>query len=368
MPLSLPNLDDRRYADLVEEARSLIPSYAPEWTNHNPSDPGITLVEMFAYLTEMLVYRVNRVTDANVRAFVKLLAGKKADPNRPLNEEVRNAVLGLRQTVRAVTAADYELLAVSVPNAGVARARCLPLRNLEAPNPFAQEPEEREGHVSVVVVPAQANPSPDSMSSTLVAVRKDLEPRKLLTTRLHVVGPRYVTLRLKTIPATDNSPALKTTLMLKPGEKERWVKGDPPEQKGVVDLAADALTEFFHPLRGGPDGRGWPFGRSIYVSEIYALLDGVPGVEYVSKLLLEVSVRPRGGSTRGEKVYEISVPPRAGAPAVSDADAARMKTKGGEAYAFTLEPDELVDARISADDIAAERPKYAPKFVLTQEG
>src|ERR1044071_2439456 len=73
MPITLPNLDDRRYADLVEEARSLIPTYAPEWTDHNESDPGITLIELFAYLSEMLIYRLNRVTDANRYAFLKLL-------------------------------------------------------------------------------------------------------------------------------------------------------------------------------------------------------------------------------------------------------------------------------------------------------
>ena len=48
MPLRLPNLDDRRYADLMTEARRLISLYDPEWTNHNPSDPGITVVELFA--------------------------------------------------------------------------------------------------------------------------------------------------------------------------------------------------------------------------------------------------------------------------------------------------------------------------------
>ena len=75
MPLQLPNLDDRRYADLVEEARALIPTYTPEWTNHNPSDPGITLIELFAFLSEMLLYRLNRVTAANILSFLKLLNG-----------------------------------------------------------------------------------------------------------------------------------------------------------------------------------------------------------------------------------------------------------------------------------------------------
>lgn len=55
MPLRAPNLDDRRYADIVAEARSLIPRYAPEWTDHNETDPGITLVQLFAWMVEMLL-------------------------------------------------------------------------------------------------------------------------------------------------------------------------------------------------------------------------------------------------------------------------------------------------------------------------
>ena len=62
MPLQIPNLDDRNFTDLVEEARSMIPQYAPEWTNQNASDPGITLIELLAYVSEMLIYRLNRVT------------------------------------------------------------------------------------------------------------------------------------------------------------------------------------------------------------------------------------------------------------------------------------------------------------------
>ena len=49
MPITLPDLDDRRYADLVEEARELLVAHAPALTNHNPSDPVVTLAELFAY-------------------------------------------------------------------------------------------------------------------------------------------------------------------------------------------------------------------------------------------------------------------------------------------------------------------------------
>ncbi|MFN2608119.1 MAG: putative baseplate assembly protein [Acidimicrobiales bacterium] len=70
MTLPTPDLDDRRFQDLVDEAKRLIPHYCPEWTNHNLSDPGIALVELFAWMTEMTLYRLNQVPD---RLYVKFL-------------------------------------------------------------------------------------------------------------------------------------------------------------------------------------------------------------------------------------------------------------------------------------------------------
>jgi hypothetical protein len=73
MALPIPNLDDRTFNDLINEARALIPVYDKDWTNHNPSDPGITLVELFAWLIEMVIYRVDQVPEANYRNFLKLI-------------------------------------------------------------------------------------------------------------------------------------------------------------------------------------------------------------------------------------------------------------------------------------------------------
>ena len=56
-------LDDRRFQDLVSEARLRINRSCPEWTEHNVSDPGVTLIELFAWMTEMTIYRLNRVPD-----------------------------------------------------------------------------------------------------------------------------------------------------------------------------------------------------------------------------------------------------------------------------------------------------------------
>jgi predicted phage baseplate assembly protein len=74
MPLSSPNLDDLRFQrDLVDEARRRIIHYCPEWTEYNLSDPGITLIELFAWMTELIVYRLNQVPEKHYVEFLSLL-------------------------------------------------------------------------------------------------------------------------------------------------------------------------------------------------------------------------------------------------------------------------------------------------------
>ena len=75
-----PNLDDRTYEDIVDEAIRLIPQYCPEWTNFNKSDPGITLIELFAWMTEMVIYRLNKVPEKNYLAFLDLIGIQRQPP------------------------------------------------------------------------------------------------------------------------------------------------------------------------------------------------------------------------------------------------------------------------------------------------
>src|SRR3990172_6561519 len=87
MPLTAPNLDDRRFQDIVDEARALIPRYCPEWTDHNLSDPGITLVELFAWMTEMILFRLNQVPERNYVKFLDLMGVKLLEP-RPARADI----------------------------------------------------------------------------------------------------------------------------------------------------------------------------------------------------------------------------------------------------------------------------------------
>ncbi|GAA3458576.1 putative baseplate assembly protein [Saccharothrix longispora] len=73
MALPAPNLDDRRFQQLVDEAKRHVQQSCPEWTDHNVSDPGVTLIEAFAHMVDQLVYRLNRVPERNHLAFLDLL-------------------------------------------------------------------------------------------------------------------------------------------------------------------------------------------------------------------------------------------------------------------------------------------------------
>jgi predicted phage baseplate assembly protein len=73
MPLPAPNLDDRRFQDLVDDAKRLVQRRCPEWTDHNVSDPGITLIETFAYVVDQVLYRLNRVPERSYVTFLELM-------------------------------------------------------------------------------------------------------------------------------------------------------------------------------------------------------------------------------------------------------------------------------------------------------
>src|SRR2546429_90742 len=73
MALPVPNLDDRRFQELVNESKRLVQQRCPEWTDHNVHDPGVTLIELFAWMTEQVIYRLNRVPSKVYVKFLDLL-------------------------------------------------------------------------------------------------------------------------------------------------------------------------------------------------------------------------------------------------------------------------------------------------------
>lgn len=267
MPTALSQIPELQFADLVAAARARLPSLCPEWTDHGPADLGMTLIELFAGLTEMIRYRTRRETEATTRAFLELLAGPELARDPDLAAATRLALAELWTPFRAVTPDDYEALARDAwprsPEAAARerdpilhRVRCLPERDLEADDPLALAP----GHVSLVVLPRDGQPVDAELCA---ALSNFFEPRRLLTTRHHVVGPRLVDVRVDARIYLDDAAA----------------------PLAVARRLRDALTRWLDPHRGGPDGDGWALGGEVFVSDLYAVLDGVDGVDFVADLI-----------------------------------------------------------------------------------
>jgi len=114
MGLPQVELDDRRFQDLVNEARTRIARACPEWSEHNVSDPGITLIELFAWMTDMLVYRLNRVPDKLHVALLELL-GVTLAPPAPASTEVRLRLAAAAVEPVRVPAWDTEVGTIRTP-------------------------------------------------------------------------------------------------------------------------------------------------------------------------------------------------------------------------------------------------------------
>jgi hypothetical protein len=283
MPLTVPNLDDRTYDDLVEEALGMLPRYAPSWTNHNASDPGITIVELLAYFVELFIYRLNRLSRETRLRFLQLLVGAEppdgtawaALSTEDIDRRLRHAVRDLAHTQRAVTAEDYEHHAREAgiaPPAQVVRAKSFARRNLEAVGEGGRD-RDAPGHLSVIGVPPDGAPR-DAVRTMLEQLREHLEPMKLIATRLHVVEPFF----------------LRVRIMARIHMRED--AGDELRGRARED-ALRALQEFGSPMTGGgPQGEGWPFGRALYLSEVYERLEQMDGVDFVDDVdVVEIALR-----------------------------------------------------------------------------
>lgn len=125
MPLIPPSLDDRRFDDLVEDLLARIPAHTPEWTDPRLGDPGRTLIELFAYLGDALLYRANLVPERQRLVFLKLL-GMGLTPARPARGLVSLAFAQATQ-LQAVSLRSQAALAGPVPFETLAGVTVLPV-------------------------------------------------------------------------------------------------------------------------------------------------------------------------------------------------------------------------------------------------
>jgi predicted phage baseplate assembly protein len=179
------------------------------------------------------------------------------DEERMADAQAR-ARLVLKARDRAVAVEDFDLLARQAGN--VARAKTLPLVHPQFPGVMVP------GAVTVIVVPDSGAPNPQPSDGLLRTVCAYLETRRLLTTELFVVGPKYVEVSVEA----------------------EVVAGDTADTGQVKQDIEAALATYLHPLTGGDQGTGWPFGGALRYSKVVNRVFGVAGVESVASLVLIV--------------------------------------------------------------------------------
>lgn len=311
MPIPLQKLDDRSYEDIIAELRALIPAYSNgEWTDHNPSDPGITLLELAAWLADAVIYRLNRITPASEMRFLELLFPEllenlreplypvepgafsqeekgQSDKPKKLTQEERYTWLrelsaaspedarayledakecfrkDWRTKYRAVTPADFQEIVRQSPEGKVlGRFICLPGWNLRS-----QPPKQQVSHVSVILIGPDGQEPGDAV---LGSVQKCLDERHLLGTRVHTVGPTFARVCIQA--------RVIATLRADPSRVEATIRDDLTRNYSPVPRNRPTLLQ--------PAGDGWPLGRAVHLSEVCRVIEACEGVDYVESASL----------------------------------------------------------------------------------
>jgi hypothetical protein len=186
---------------------------------------------------------------------------------------ITRAPRSLRHGGRAVALEDYEDLARAA-SPEVARAKTIPLRQLRD-DPL--DDTARPGAVSVIIVPQSADAKPLPSVGLLAQVEDYLRTLVTPTVSLAVIGPVYVRVDV----------TVEIALVTLEGASQ------------VEDAVGDTLRRFLHPLTGGRDGTGWNFGRRPQLSDLYAVISDVPGVDHIRHLSTNLLEEPAGALSSG---------------------------------------------------------------------
>lgn len=291
MAIQLPNLDTKTYEDISGEIIASIPKYTDKWTNHNPSDPGITILEMLSWIAETTLYRINGIPHESYVNFLRLVAGASGtdeverllkDPHTDkyhrnildfLNEiekgydktipEIKaESLLFLKSRYRAVTEDDFRQLAIEATDLlGVKVRRVI----------VEKAPDENK--VVIVLIPDKWKQYEELTESEKQGRYKELtgyvvdylNPRTLIGTRIEVKQPVYsdVGIDLKVI---CHNYAI--------AEK---IEAD----------TKDRILQHLDPFVGGDEKTGWPYRRSLSVYEIAQIVGETDGIKQIKSIMFD---------------------------------------------------------------------------------
>lgn len=200
------------------------------------------------------------------QAFNPLAASGGADGESFAQYEVRGPQT-LRCRGRALLPGDYETFAREASPA-VAFARAI----------SARDPDGRKtpGWVTLLLIPQSGEPRPQPSFGLREEVRRHVESQApagiAAAQRIYIAGPDYLPVDVDAV----------------------IIPLDPSEAGAVEQRAREVLETFLHPLRGGPDGRGWDLGRDVFLSDVASVLERVAGIDYVKDLSLLIDSESQG--------------------------------------------------------------------------
>lgn len=283
MSIKLPNLDTKTYQEISDEMVASIPKYTDKWTNHNPSDPGITILELLSWIAETTLYRINRIPDESYLNFLRLVAGASGAedvdhllkiPNmdkshriileflKEIEIEIENekkntksiaemkgtALRFLMSHYRAVTEEDFRQLAIEATSDEIGKKTS----NAKVKRAIVYKAEGEE-KVEIIIV----SDIEDSYKELIVQVKNYLKPRKLIGTKIEVKKPVY----------TDVSIDIKV----------KCHHYAIPQKVG--ESIKDNILKHLDPFVGGDEKTGWPYRRPLSVYEMAHIIEETEGVK-----------------------------------------------------------------------------------------
>jgi hypothetical protein len=287
MPLQPPDLAGKTYKDIMDEMLASIPKYSDTWTNLNPSDPGITILELLSWNADMTLYRINRMPEESYVNFLRLVAGTsgleyvnrsleklKTDPNsdrmliRLLEflkdiekgeqkeiPEIKAAALDfLNSNYRAMTKEDFERLSIETTENDIVKVkRAIVISDGEK--------------VEVIIV---SDPvyryNKDVYDDLIKKVKGYLYPRRLIGTRIVVKSPAFTRVKIE-VKVIYQYQYHDTT--------------------NVEESVRKRILEYLDPLTGGHEGKGWTYKRSLTVYEIDQIVEEMEGIDRVKEVIID---------------------------------------------------------------------------------
>lgn len=285
--LQLPDLALKTYKETVDEMIVSIPRYSDKWTNFNPTDPGITIIELLSWISETILYRINRIPDESYVNFLRMVAGASGAEyvEKLLNEMTSDPVsdraqIKLLEFLKEIEKGNKK----SVPDIKTealkfldSHYRAVTKKDFQQLSIEATENEEVKvkradvdvsmdtGRIEIIIV-SDINYDIDmdaKYDEMISKVKNYLYPRRLVGTRIEVKKPEFTPLKMNIEIICLPHARAKTV--------EKKIK--------------DAIITYLDPLKGGPDKHGWPYGRSLTVFEIDRIIEETDDVDKTKSVI-----------------------------------------------------------------------------------